>query len=1370
MSFVHLHVHSEYSLLDGFSNIKKLVKRAKEMEMPALGLTDHGSMFGVIDFYNAATSAGIKPIIGVEAYLAARGMTDRDPQFDKRSSHLLLLAENEIGYKNLLKLASAAQLDGFYYFPRVDHDLLAQHAEGLICTSGCMSAEIPRYIREGNLDAARRQLDWYYDVFGAERFFLELQSHDIKDLESINKNLIDLGQRYDGRFVATNDVHYVDLEDARFQDILLAIQTGCVLSDPNRMRMTDNSYYLRSPDEMASIFSEVPDAISNTLLIADRCNIDLRFKGYRLPNFDVPPSYTAESYLRELCEVGLERRYSSRAQDPEIIERLDYELGIINQMGFDTYFLIVWDMCRYAREQGIWYNARGSAAGSIVAYTLDITLVDPIEHGLIFERFLNPGRISMPDIDLDFRDDRRAEMMEYTARKYGYDKVAQIITFGTLGARAAIRDVGRVMDIPLNEVDRVAKMVPNIPGKPVSINQALGEVTEFRQAHESATYIRDLIDTAANMEGVVRNAGTHAAGVIITDKPAIEYIPLHRPTGASAEDSPVKTVTQFEMSVLDSLGLLKVDFLGLSTLTIMARACDLINQRHGVRYTLGNIPVDDPETFDLLGRGETAGVFQVEGSGMRRWLMQMKPKELANVIAMVALFRPGPMDFIPGYIRRMHGEEEVTYRHPTLEPIFEETYGYPVYQEQLMFAVMDLAGYSAPEADDLRKAVAKKQKKKLQKHREKFIQGAVNNGIPEGTAREIFDDWEEFARYGFNKAHAADYGIIAVQTAFLKTHYPVEYMTALLSVNLNDSAKVALYVADCRRKDIAVEPPDINHSGWDFTIDDHTDSTSTIRFGLGAVKNVGQGPVEAILEGRSELPFAALNDFAHRVDLRQVGKRALECLIRVGALDCFGSRIALLDGLDRIVSVSSSHFRAIDMGQMSLFGEHTGMKDEIILPKVVTDVSRREVLNWERELIGLYVSDHPLSPVMDDLTEAVTHFSAQLAEASAEERVRVVGLIVRIRHHQSRAGRPMAFATLEDLQGTIDLVIFPRTWAKVSELIAYDNIVLVEGRVDPTGAEPKVLVDRVTRDLSVTQSTDAAPYKTSSQDDMQISNNAVEQINDRPAPQNDNYTPDQAPVLSENVTPVYASASLQDSGEPSPPDLFPTGWESPGVGEVKASRENETSASKAQLRDAPELEENAQSEIDGYQQADQSAEPLLTEDGGEPDKVVLQSESSNNESVESDSNIPEELDGINNSGDRANLNSRLENSSSNHQGVTRLTISPVDNGEQKESIVSMPPYLVSPRSSSPTDQVHMITVVLRTTGDKTRDVLRMRRIHGTVMSHPGNDRFAFHVYERKHGYLVEFPNFTTGYSPDLITELNTLVGSDNVRVESITFQ
>ncbi|HEB64399.1 MAG TPA: DNA polymerase III subunit alpha, partial [Chloroflexi bacterium] len=766
MSFVHLHNHTEYSLLDGFSKIDKLVQRAKEMGMPAVALTDHGTMFGVIEFYNAAVKAEIKPIIGVEAYMAARSMRDRDSKKDKKSYHLLLLAENETGYKNLLKIASAAQLEGFYYYPRIDHDFLAQHAEGLICTTGCMSAEIPRAIQNGDLDKARRELDWYYEVFGPENFFFELQEHDIPELTEINKHLLDLGKRYQARYVATNDVHYVDPEDARLQDIMLAIQTGCLVTDPNRMRMSGQTYYLRPPQEMERIFGHVPGALENTILIAERCQLDLGFKGYKLPQFPVPQGYDAQSYLRKLCEEGLERRYGERAHtDPVVRERLEYELRIIHQMGFDAYFLIVWDLCRYAQEKGIWYNARGSAAGSMVAYTLGITMVDPLEFGLIFERFLNPGRVSMPDIDLDFPDDRRAEMMQYCAIKYGEDKVAQIITFGTLKARAAIRDVGRVLDVPLSEVDRIAKTIPNIPGKPVSIPQALEEVPDFKKLYEEASrdptkgYIKELIDTAAKIEGVVRNAGTHAAGVVITDKPIVEYAPLHRPTNNS-EDVPIKTVTQFEMAIVDYLGLLKVDFLGLSTLSVMTRACQMIAKRHGREYDLTTIPTDDPASYELLSRGDTAGVFQVEGAGMRRNLMEMKPRTLEHVIAMISLYRPGPMDFIPSYIRRMHGEEEVTYTHPALEPIFKETYGIPVYQEQIMRAAVELAGYTASEADNLRKAIAKKKKKQLVKHRQKFIAGATERGIPKETATQIFDDWEEFARYGFNKCLPGDVEIV----------------------------------------------------------------------------------------------------------------------------------------------------------------------------------------------------------------------------------------------------------------------------------------------------------------------------------------------------------------------------------------------------------------------------------------------------------------------------------------------------------------------------------------------------------------------------------------------------------------------------------
>jgi DNA polymerase III subunit alpha len=1060
MSFVHLHVHSEYSLLDGFSNIKKLVKRAKEMEMPAIALTDHGTMHGIIEFYNAAINAGVKPILGIEAYLAARGMNDRDPNQDRSSSHLLLLAENLTGYRNLLKLASAAQLDGFYYYPRIDRDFLAQHSEGLIATTGCMASDISRTILDQGEEAARKKLDWYYEVFGADNFFMELQQHNIPELETLNKTLLSLGPRYKARYVATNDVHYINQSDSRLQDVLLAIQTNALLNDPKRMRMSDASYYLRTPQEMQSLFSVVPEALTNTEMIAERCNVDLTPKGYHLPVFPVPDGFSAESYLRHLCEEGLQRRYANRAKDPKVRERLEYELGIIHNMGFDAYFLIVWDLCRFAREENIWYNARGSAAGSMVAYTLDITLVEPINHGLIFERFLNPHRISMPDIDLDFQDDLRPKVLEYCARTYGEDRVAQIITFGTMGARAALRDVGRVMDVPLSEVDRVAKMIPNMGAGALSIAEAMATVPEFKAVYESAPYLKELIETARDMEGAVRNAGTHAAGVIIADQPIVNLVPLHRPTSGS-EDSPIKVVTQFDMGVLEAQRLLKVDFLGLSTLTIMARASELIFNRHGIRLNLQNIPTDDSETFEFISKGHTAGTFQLEGNGMTRYISQMRPENLDNVIAMVALYRPGPMDHIPTYIRRMHGEEAVTYRHPLLEPIFKETYGIPIYQEQLMIAAMNLGGYTASEADELRKAISKKNAEALEKHRQKFVDGAKANGIAEEIAKAIFEDWENFARYGFNKSHAADYGVIAVQTSYLKTHYTIEYMTALLSASKNETEKVALYITDCRSLGINVLPPDVNASGWDFTIEDCEGKCSEIRFGLGAIKNVGQAPVETILKVRNEGGlFKDLNDFARRVDLRSVGRRPLESMIKVGALDNFGTRAALLQALDQLISVSGSHFKAALSGQMTFFGSIQGVEEHIVLP-MVSEIDRREKLEWEKELIGLYVSDHPLSPYLAVMTEAVTHFSGQLKEANPNEKVTVAGMVTKFRPHVTKDGKAMGFATIEDLQGTIELILFPRTWDACSDKIRPDAVVLVTGKPDIGTGDPKVLVDKL---------------------------------------------------------------------------------------------------------------------------------------------------------------------------------------------------------------------------------------------------------------------------------------------------------------------
>ena len=1066
MSFVHLHVHSEYSLLDGLSRIKELVAQARALGQPAIALTDHGVMYGVIEFYRAAKAAGVKPIIGMEAYLSDGPMHERS----QRRYHLLLLAENQTGYKNLLKLASAAQLEGFYYKPRIDHERLAQHSEGLIVTSGCMASEIPRLIAEGQSEKARRQLGWYLDVFGPDRFFLELQEHNIPELKTINQALLEWGPRYRLRYVATNDVHYVKREDHKPHDLLLCIQTGKVLNEPDRMRMSDPSYYLKSTQEMRQMFGDVPGALDNTLLIAERCNIDLDFQEYHLPHFAVPEGYDAQSYLRHLCEEGLRRRYGERAGEPQVRERLEHELNIIHTMGFDEYFLIVWDLCRAAQERGIWWNVRGSAAGSIVAYSLGITMVDPLATGLIFERFLNPGRVSMPDIDLDFPDDRRHELIEYTVHKYGQDQVAQIITFGTMGARAAVRDVGRAMDVPLPEVDRIAKMIPSIPGKPITIREAMDQVPELQEAART-DYIRELLENAAQLEGVARHASTHAAGVIISDKPLVEYCPLHRPTKGNT-DTGIGVVTQWPMEIVESIGLLKVDFLGLSTLTVMRRACELIQERHGVAYNLENIPLEDPKAFDLLASGDVMGVFQVEGAGFRRVLTEMRPSKYEHVIAVLALYRPGPMEYIPSYIRRMHGEEEVTYRHPRLEPILNETYGITVYQEQIMHTAMQLGGYTASEADFLRKTVAKKKGEALRQQREKFVSGAVANGIPEETAHAIFDDWEAFARYGFPKGHAADYAVITCQTAFLKAHYPVEYMTALMSVERHNTDKIGLLVAECRKMGIPVLPPDVNASEVDFSIEEQ-DGHPAIRFGLGAIKNVGEGPVHIILEARrAGGPFKHLDDFCRRVDLRQINRRALESLIKVGALGPFGTRAQLLAAVEQLMAHSASIHKAQEVGQLSLFGGATGLTisaAEAILDALPTipEVSRKEMLGWEKELVGTYVSEHPLQKVIANLN--LTHLSSDLDESMNGQQVTLVGMVEYVRRHTTKKGDPMAFVGLEDIQGLVEVIVFPRLWQRSQEMWQPDKILVVRGRVDARGREPKIICENVTDQIPVVE-------------------------------------------------------------------------------------------------------------------------------------------------------------------------------------------------------------------------------------------------------------------------------------------------------------
>ena len=1145
--FVHLHVHTEYSLLDGLSRISRLVERAKDLGMDALAITDHGTMFGVIDFYNACKKAGIKPIIGMEGYLAPRTMYDRDPQHDREAYHLLLLAKNQTGYKNLLKIASASQLEGYYYRPRIDRDFLAAHSEGLVATSGCLAAQIPNMIMQGRDAAARELIDWYQQVFGKDSFFLELQEHNIDELRTVNNWLIENGKKDDVGFVATNDVHYILEEDFDAHDTLLCIQSSALKTDTKRMKMSDNSYYLSSKEEMWKAFGHINDGepLKNTRLIAEMCEIDLDRKGYHLPIFPVPEGHTAGSYLRYLCYKGLAWRYGERAEnDPKLRERLEYELRVIGDMGFETYFLIVWDLCEFARHADIWWNVRGSGAGSVAAYTLGITNVDPIQNNLLFERFLNPGRVSMPDIDLDYPDDRRSEMIAYTVQKYGEEKVAAIITFGTLGAKAAVRDVGRALGVDLSLVNRAARLIPTEP-KPKPVHQYVEDNPELKELYEKEPLIKTTIDTAALLQGVSRHASTHAAGVIVADKPLVEYIPLHRQTKGSNEELPLQQVTQFPMETCESIGLLKIDFLGLSTLTYLRRACDLIEKHHGIRYSMDNIPYrpsgDEQqdrmlkETFEMIGRGETIGVFQIESTGMQQMLRDMRPTKFEHIVAGVSLYRPGPMDYIPEYNARMHGEKEVVYHHPKLKPILEETYGILVYQEQIMRVGSDLFGYSLGDADLMRKAVSKKKKEDLLKHREIFLQRGPENGVDQETAEKIFADIEFFANYGFNRAHATDYAVITVQSAFLKCHYPHEYMAALLSVYFDDAYKVTTFLSECKRLNIPILPPDINHSTLDFDIQTLSDGRRGIRFGMAAIKNAGVGALQHMIAAREEGgPFTSLEDLCQRVDLRLVGKRALESLIKVGALDSFGKRPQLLAALDRIVSHSASIHKAKESGQMGLFGEAPVASEDLLqhLPNM-EDVPQRQLLDWEKELMGIYISQHPIDPVLDQLRGSNISSSAELKDADPgmhEKPVRFVGLVAGLRKMPTRNHEMMAVATLEDKLGSIDAVMFPRTWSKVQDMVVEGEVIVAMGKLDLSRGDAQIICENVTQQFETIVADGLPPYSSFANDELPS-------------------------WLDPAVTAEYDSVSVQENGSngwtpvapmPEPPpfdDLPPAEWD-----------------------------------------------------------------------------------------------------------------------------------------------------------------------------------------------------------------------------------
>ena len=1078
--FVHLHTHTEFSLLDGLSSPKALAEYAAELGMPALAITDHGVMYGVVDFYKACQAVGIKPIIGIEAYVArtSRFSHERD---DGKPYHLILLAQTQTGYKNLLKLASIAQLEGFYYKPRIDREVLAQHSEGIIALSACTSGEIPQLLHYGQDDKAREAARWYQEHF-PDRFYIELQSHDIPEFEPTYRKMVTLARELGLPLVATNDIHYARREQADAHDILLCIGTGKTINEPHRLRMSDPSYDMRSPEEMWALYGHLPEALENTLKIAEQCEVMLQFAPpYHLPRFPVPlGSGTSEEYLRYLCYKGLVWRYGEvRAKEPEVVARLEYELSIIHEMGFDDYFLIVWDLCAAAKARDIWWNVRGSGAGSVVAYTLEITNVDPLKNRLMFERFLNPDRVSMPDIDLDFPDDRREELIAYTIEQYGGDHVSQIITFGTLGARAAIRDVGRAMDIPLNEVDRVARLVPNVPGKPVSIAEALETVPDLKEIYDSTLYIKKLLDTAKQVEGVARHASTHAAGVIISDLPLVEYLPLNRPTKGDSE-SVLSSVSQWPMEIVDAMGMLKVDFLGLRTLTQMRKACEWIEREHGRKLDLAAIPYerapDDPEKnadvkmlYDLLASGETTGVFQVEGAGMRRTLREMRPHQFQHIVAVLALYRPGPMENIPTYIRRLHGDEEVRYHHPILADILDDTYGIIVYQEQILQIAVAMAGYKPGEADMLRKAVAKKKQALMEKHRQMFRAGASKKGIATEVADAVWGDIEFFARYGFNRAHATDYAVITAQTAYLKAHYPLEFMTALMTTERHNIEKLGFLITDARRNGIEVLGPDINRSEVEFTIEHAAGQAGApprrfIRIGLGAIKNVGDDVMRVVVEARKPGgPFKNLDDFANRVDLRKLNRKTLECLIQAGALDAFGERPALLTLVDAMLSASAQIHSAQDVGQFTLFGELTSATQTIQPPSFVPPVPKRKLLEWEKELLGTYLSQHPLTQQEQELLrqDLVNTTIDRVATEALGQQLTLVGMVQRVRRITTKKGDMMAFVTLEGSGGTLDVVVFPRTYERFKARLTPERILVVSGKLDsrPDREEHPLMAD-----------------------------------------------------------------------------------------------------------------------------------------------------------------------------------------------------------------------------------------------------------------------------------------------------------------------
>ena len=1044
--FTHLHVHTEYSLLDGASKIPELVAYAKELGMDSLAITDHGVMYGAVEFYQECTKAGIKPIIGCEVYLAKGSHLDMT---EKTRYHLILLAENDIGYHNLMRIVSKGQLEGFYYKPRVDKDILRTYSEGIICLSACIAGEVPRLINSGNMDGARRCVQEYIDIFGKDNYFLEIQNHDIPEEKTAAEGLRQLAQEFGIGLVATNDLHYVRREDAEAQDVLLCIQTTSNVDDPGRMRFPNDSFYLKSAEEMAELFGGYPEALENTWRIADRCNVKLEFGHLLLPEFPVPEGFDAVSYLRHLCEEALPERYE--VVDETVRKRLDFELDIINTMGYACYFLIVWDFINYCRSHDIPVGpGRGSAAGSIVAYLLRITNIEPLRYHLLFERFLNPERVSMPDIDTDFCYVKRNQVLDYVVRRYGQERVSQIITFGTLQARAAVRDVGKALGMSYTSVDEVAKMIPRELG--ITLDKALKSSNDFKRAYESRPEVKKLVDLARSVEGLPRNAGTHAAGVIIAPRDLRDYVPLQQ-----GSDSGV--ITQYDKNKVEELGLLKMDFLGLRTLTVIGDCIQFIKETTGEIVDIDNIPLHDKETCEMLCRGETACVFQLESAGITKLVMDLAPESFEDLIPLVALYRPGPLgtgmaeDFIAG----RHGQRTAEVLHPLMEPILEDTYGVILYQEQVMQITSALAGFTLGQADILRRAMGKKKAKELDSMRASFIEGAKRlHDIPEELSDRIFSLLQHFAGYGFNKSHSVAYALVAYETAYLKAHWRAQYYAAFLNSVIGDGDKLSWYISVCKNDNIKILAPDVNESGRDFTVLPN----KTIRFGLAGIKSTGGAAVEAILSARSEGgPFTSLTDFCCRVNMRVVNKRVVENLIKCGAMDSFGARRSqLLAVLDQAIDLGAACQRDRANGQLGLFGDdQTFGMEEIKLPQR-TEIPKQTLLQYEKELLGFYVTDHPLSEYKEVMQRFMPlHQFIGETQVQDNQFVRVAGIISSCNIKTTKSGDTMALLTLEDFTGRFPVIIFPKNYQACIRDVFEDNVVSIEGRFSVDERESKII-------------------------------------------------------------------------------------------------------------------------------------------------------------------------------------------------------------------------------------------------------------------------------------------------------------------------